>query len=260
MTQATRLLLNADLGESFGAWQMGADAQVMPLIDCANIATGFHASDPVTMRRTVALAVKHKVQIGAHPAYPDKEGFGRRAMQCSPEEITAMLLFQLGALHAMCLAEGGQLAYVKPHGALYHDMMRNPKVFDAILDALQAWNTDLPLVVLATAEIAALQERAQRRGISLWPEAFADRAYLASGQLVPRDQPGAVLVTKAAILAQVDTLATTGQVVTQDGPRIQVPAVTLCVHGDNDEAVALIADIRARIDLANQARATAQGE
>lgn len=139
------LLLNCDIGESFGAWRMGLDAEVMPFIDCANIACGFHASDPQIMRRTVALATQHDVRIGAHPAYPDLVGFGRRSMACSPDEVENMLLYQIGALDGICRAEGTQVRYVKPHGALYNDMMRQPELLRAVMSAIAAYAPSLPL-------------------------------------------------------------------------------------------------------------------
>ncbi|MBO6895651.1 MAG: LamB/YcsF family protein, partial [Roseibium sp.] len=145
-----RLLLNADMGESFGPWVMGLDHDVMPEVDLASIACGFHASDPDVMRRTVRLAAEHAVGIGAHPAYPDLVGFGRRAMVCSPAEIENLVLYQVGALAAMCRAEGTEVRYVKPHGALYNDMARIPEIFSAVARAITAYDPTLPLMTLAT--------------------------------------------------------------------------------------------------------------
>ncbi|MBF2937145.1 LamB/YcsF family protein, partial [Pseudomonas aeruginosa] len=144
------LLLNCDIGESFGAWSMGLDAEVMPLIDCANIACGFHAGDPGTMRRTVALAVEHGVRIGAHPGYPDLVGFGRRSLACSAQEVEDLLLYQIGALDGLCRAQGERVRYVKPHGALYQDMMRDPAILAAVLRALAAYDRTLPLMLMST--------------------------------------------------------------------------------------------------------------
>ncbi|MBE1188171.1 5-oxoprolinase subunit PxpA, partial [Escherichia coli] len=143
------LLLNCDIGESFGAWRMGLDAEVMPLIDCANIACGFHAGDPGTMRRTVALAVEHGVRIGAHPGYPNLVGFGRRSLACSAQEVEDLLLYQIGALDAFCRSLGTQVAYVKPHGALYNDLVGDDELLRAVLDACAAYRKGLPLMVLA---------------------------------------------------------------------------------------------------------------
>lgn len=147
-----RLLLNADVGESLGPWVMGNDPALMPLLDLANIACGFHASDQDTMRTTVRLAVEHGVTIGAHPAYPDLVGFGRRSMACTPEQVENLILYQLGALSAVCRAEGTQLHYVKPHGALYNDMARNQELLAAVMRGVSAFSQDLVLVVPATTD------------------------------------------------------------------------------------------------------------
>ncbi len=153
MTESTtRILLNCDMGESFGAWRMGDDTHAMPLIDQANLACGYHAGDPLTMQRTVRLAVEQGVSIGAHPAYPDLAGFGRRHMNCSPEEVHALVLYQIGALDAFCRAAGTQVAYVKPHGALYNDLVRDDALLCAVLDACAAYRKRLPLMVLALAD------------------------------------------------------------------------------------------------------------
>src|SRR5690554_3915237 len=242
------LLLNADLGESFGAWQMGNDKALMPLIDCANVATGFHASDPVTMQRTVALAIKHQVLIGAHPSYPDKEGFGRRSMACSSEEITAMVIYQVGALKAFCRAQGTILGYVKPHGALYNDMMHSQRVFEAVLRGVAAIDPSLPLVVLALPNLEKYMSDAAALNITLWPEAFADRAYTAEGQLKSRGQKGAVLSERGQIIEQARSIASQRSVRTENGSYIELPAVTLCVHGDNAESVATVAEIRSMLN------------
>ncbi len=149
MDKGRQLLLNCDMGESFGAWAMGADEQVMPWIDQASLACGFHAGDPLTMQRSVALAIRHGVAVGAHPAYPDLAGFGRRHLACSPAEIRALVLYQLGALDAFCQAARTRLAYIKPHGALYNDMVRDDTVLQAVLQACATFRTGLPLMVLA---------------------------------------------------------------------------------------------------------------
>ncbi|HFD3925714.1 TPA: 5-oxoprolinase subunit PxpA, partial [Pseudomonas aeruginosa] len=180
------LLLNCDIGESFGAWRMGLDAEVMPLIDCANIACGFHAGDPGTMRRTVALAVEHGVRIGAHPGYPDLVGFGRRSLACSAQEVEDLLLYQIGALDGLCRAQGTRVRYVKPHGALYQDMMRDPAILAAVLRALAAYDRTLPLMLMSTRDNTAARALGAAHGIELWFEAFADRAYDGAGYLVSR--------------------------------------------------------------------------
>ena len=239
--------LNCDIGESFGAWQMGLDAEVMPFIDCANIACGFHASDPSIMRRTVALAVEHDVLIGAHPAYPDLVGFGRRSMACSPAEIENMLLYQIGALEGMCRAEGTQVGYVKPHGAMYNDMMRNPQSLRAVMQAVARYNPELPLMLMSTRDNSASQALADEIGISLWFEVFADRAYDAAGMLVSRAQPGSVHHDAATIIKQATDLASGTALTASDGSSLTLRADTLCVHGDNAGSVAAVQQIRAAL-------------
>ncbi|WP_339487428.1 5-oxoprolinase subunit PxpA [Pseudomonas sp. EL_65y_Pfl2_R95] len=238
------LLLNCDIGESFGAWRMGLDAEVMPFIDCANIACGFHASDPSIMRRTVALAVSHQVKIGAHPAYPDLVGFGRRSMACSPQEIEDMLLYQIGALEGMCRAEGTQVSYVKPHGAMYNDMMRNPASLRAVMQAVARYNPELPLMLMSTRDNSASQQLADELGIKLWFEVFADRAYDAAGMLVSRSKPGSVHHDAETIIRQATDLATNTALIAEDGSALQLRADTLCVHGDNAGSIAAVQQIR----------------
>lgn len=240
--------LNCDMGESFGAWTMGMDEAVMPYVDCANIACGFHASDPSIMRRTVALAVNHDVMIGAHPAYPDLVGFGRRSMNCSAQEVEDMLLYQLGALEAICRAEGATLSYVKPHGALYNDMMRQPALLRAVMRAVAAFDASLPLMLLARRDNREAQSLAAEQGIPLWFEAFADRGYDGDGYLLPRSQPGAVHHDAEQILAQALTFARGEPLTASDGSDLYLQADSLCVHGDNAESVAVVARIRAAMD------------
>ncbi len=238
------LLLNADMGESFGPWVMGLDHQVMPHVDLANIACGFHASDPDVMRRTVRMAAEHSVGIGAHPAYPDLVGFGRRSMACSPAEIENLVLYQVGALAAMCRAEGTGIRYVKPHGALYNDMARTPGIFSAVARAIKAYDPELPLMTLATRDTSAIRELAREHGLTLWFEAFADRAYDGDGRLVSRTQPGAVHHDPNVILDQAQRIATGQPLTASDGNELTLEADTLCVHGDNEESVASVRAIR----------------
>ncbi|MBZ9567504.1 5-oxoprolinase subunit PxpA [Modicisalibacter tunisiensis] len=237
-------LLNCDMGESFGNWTMGLDEEVMPYVDCANIACGFHASDPDIMRRTVALAVASGVRIGAHPAYPDLQGFGRRSLACSPEEVEAMLLYQIGALDGICRAEGGRVAYVKPHGALYNDMARDPELLRGVMRAIRAYDPALPLLAMATADPAPTRALAEEMGVTLWFEAFADRAYDAGGHLVSRRRPGAVHHDPDVIVAQAVTLARGEPLIAEDGSQLRLSADTLCVHGDNAESIAAVRAIR----------------
>ena len=238
------LLLNADMGESFGPWVMGMDHAVMPHVDLANIACGFHASDPDVMRRTVRMAAEHSVGIGAHPAYPDLVGFGRRSMAFSAEEIENLVLYQVGALAAMCRAEGTEIRYVKPHGALYNDMTRDPEIFSAVARAIRAYGSGLPLMTLATRDTSSIRELARAQDLTLWFEAFADRAYDADGRLVSRSQPGAVHHDPGAILDQAQRIAKGQPLTASDGSELLLTADTLCVHGDNEESVASVRAIR----------------
>lgn len=227
--------LNCDMGESFGPWQMGADAALMPLIDMANIACGMHASDPVTMRATIALAREHGVAVGAHPGYPDKVGFGRRAFPLAGEELADYLLYQIGALHGLCRAQCLCLNHIKPHGALYLAMMREPDTLETIIRAVAAFDAALPLVVQAGTAAAneQLREQAAPHGVTLCFEAFADRAYQDDGQLVPRRETGAVHTSATAIIDQARALIDRGEVLTRSGQRLTITADTLCLHGDN---------------------------
>jgi UPF0271 protein len=247
-TRVSRLLLNCDMGESFGSWTMGLDAEVMPFIDCANIACGFHAGDPGIMRKTVALAVAHGVTIGAHPAYPDLVGFGRRSMACSAEEVRDLLLYQMGALEGICRAQGTRVAYIKPHGALYNDMMADPRTLRAVLEAVVAYDQQLPLMLMATADDSEAVALGREYGVTLWFEAFADRAYDPNGRLVSRRLPGAVHHDPARIVEQALRLARGEALTASDGSPVLLKAQTLCVHGDNDSSVAAVRQIRQALD------------
>lgn len=247
-----RLLLNCDMGESFGAWRMGLDEEVMPYVDCANIACGFHASDPLTMRRTVRLALDQGVRVGAHPAYPDLVGFGRRSMNCSAAEVEALLLYQIGALDGICRAEGGRISYVKPHGALYNDMMRQPPLLRAVMTAVHRYDPQMPLMLLARRDNSEAQTLAAELGLTLLFEAFADRAYDAQGYLLGRDQPGAVHQQPERILAQALAIARREPLATAGGPLV-LQADTLCVHGDNPESVAVVRQIVEALDALHPA-------
>lgn len=237
-------LLNCDMGESFGNYSLGLDSEVMPHVDCANIACGFHASDPHVMRRTVRLAVEHGVRVGAHPAYPDLMGFGRRSMACSAEEVEDLVLYQVGALAGICQAEGTTVSYVKPHGALYNDMARDPELLRAVMRAVRSYDPNLPLMLMATADPDPSQRLAEKEGIAIWFETFADRAYDARGHLVSRRLPGAVHHDQATIVAQAVSLARGEPLEAADGTLLQLPCDTLCVHGDNPESVAAVRAIR----------------
>lgn len=240
----SRLLLNCDMGESFGSWTMGLDAEVMPFIDCANIACGFHAGDPGIMRKTVALALKHDVQIGAHPAYQDLAGFGRRSMAYTAAELQDLLHYQLGALDGICRAQGTRIRYVKPHGAMYNDMMASPEQLRAVVHAVATYDAHLPLMLMATRDNREAQAIGDEYGVTLWFEAFADRAYDNAGRLVSRQLPGAVHHDADTIVRQALTLAAGQSLIASDGSALYLHANTLCVHGDNASSVAAVQRIR----------------
>ena len=249
-----RILLNCDMGESFGAWQMGADALAMPLIDQANLACGFHAGDPLIMQQSVLLAREHGVSIGAHPSYPDLQGFGRRHLACSAEEVEALVLYQLGALDAFCRAAGTQIDYVKPHGALYNDLLQRDDLLQAVLRACALYRAGLPLMLLARGGQHAgegnVRERrlAEAAGVPLLREAFADRAYLADGSLAPRRLPGAVHHQAERILEQALAIVRGEPFAALDGSWLRLEADSLCVHGDNAESLAVLRRLRAQLD------------
>jgi UPF0271 protein len=241
------MLLNCDLGESFGSWSMGMDEQVMPHIDQANIACGFHGGDPVTIRKTLLLAASYKVRVGAHPAYPDLVGFGRRSMDLSSDEIIASVLYQVSALDGMAASAGSTLGYVKPHGALYNDMMAKPTVRQAIMAAMANYHRPLVLMLQATPDAESHRKEAAALDLELSFEAFADRCYDDDGTLLARSKAGAVH-NREAMLAQVSQLKTYGTVTSVTGNTLHVTADTLCVHGDNMEGVQAIQAIRALVD------------
>ncbi len=254
-----RILLNCDMGESFGAWQMGDDALAMPLIDQANLACGFHAGDPLIMQQSVLLAREHGVSIGAHPSYPDLQGFGRRHLACSAEEVEALVLYQLGALDAFCRAAGTQIDYVKPHGALYNDLLQRDDLLQAVLRACARYRSGLPLMLLARGDQRAggdhqgdgnARERrlAEAAGVPLLREAFADRAYLADGSLAPRRLAGAVHHQAERILEQALAIARGEPFAALDGSPLRLAADSLCVHGDNAESLAVLRRLRAQLD------------
>lgn len=235
--------LNCDLGESFGSWTMGLDEQVMPYIDQANIACGFHAGDPLVMKKTLELAKRNKVSVGAHPGYPDLVGFGRRSMICSTDEIIALITYQIAAIDGVAKSLGITLSYVKPHGALYNDMMIKKEVRTAILFALSTYHRPLKLMLQATTNIEQHKNEAKEYNIDILSEAFADRCYDDDGKLLARTKTGAVH-TKEKMLKQVKQLIEQGSVTTNSGNILPLNADSLCVHGDNIEGVQAISAIR----------------
>ena len=236
--------LNCDMGESFGLWQLGMDEAVMPHIDMANIACGFHASDPVIMQQTVALAKHYNVAVGAHPGYPDLVGFGRRHISCTPDEIQAFILYQVGALAAFCKQQHIPLSYVKPHGALYNDMMQDETILIAILKGVAAFSPGLPLMLMAQVDNRRSETLAAQFNVPLLFEAFADRCYTDDGLLQSRNRQGAVFTEHSQIINQAIQLAQQGSVTSNNGNIIKLKADTLCVHGDNAQSIEAIAQIK----------------
>ena len=222
------------MGESFGAWHLGHDAAIMPFITSANIACGFHAGDPAVMKRTVRLALRHSVAIGAHPGLPDLVGFGRRNMDISAEEAFDITVYQLGALAAIVRAEGGALHHLKPHGALYNMAATNAALAEALAEAVYKVQPELTLYGLAGSE---LTKAGEKLGLRTAHEVFADRTYQADGTLTPRRQPDALLTDAAAATAQVLRLVTEGRVRSQQGPDVALRADTVCLHGDGAHAL-----------------------
>jgi 5-oxoprolinase (ATP-hydrolysing) subunit A len=238
-----RIDLNCDMGESFGAYTIGMDDAVMAHITSANIACGFHAGDPLVMDRTVKLATQQKVGIGAHPGYPDLLGFGRRPMACSKEEITQYVIYQVGALNGFCLAHGATLQHVKPHGALYLDAVENDAVARGVAAGILAVDPDLLFVALAGRKGEPMRRMGAELGLKVVYEAFPDRAYTPEGTLVSRKQPGAVISDPETVARRALDMAN-GFVIAVDGTRIDLEVHSLCVHGDNPAAVALVKTIR----------------
>jgi UPF0271 protein len=237
------LLLNCDLGESFGAWKMGLDDQVMPFIDQANIACGFHAGDPVVIKKTLLAAKRNNVVVGAHPSYPDITGFGRRSMKIPPMELIALLQYQIAALTGMASNLGIELAYVKPHGALYNDMMADGHIRSAVMEAIAECHQPLAFMLQATPDAETHREEAKAFGIEVLFEAFADRCYDDNGALLSRTKEGAVH-SKEKMLEQVIQLQQQGTVTTVSGHSLPLQADSLCVHGDNLAGVQAIEEIR----------------
>ncbi|QSP93807.1 5-oxoprolinase subunit PxpA [Marinobacter salinisoli] len=244
--------LNCDIGESYGAWTMGQDEAVMPLIDMANVACGFHAADPVVMRNTVALALAHDVEIGAHPSYHDLVGFGRRSISHTAEEIHALLLYQLGALDGICRAEGTEIRYVKPHGALNNDMMRDDELLLSVARAVASYRRDLPLMIPVTCRHTEQRTLIESCGVPVLLEAFADRAYTDEGLLLPRSETGAVHTDPETIVAQARSFADKRGVTSHSGQWLELPADSLCVHGDNEAALQAVKAIREALTTRRQ--------
>lgn len=233
--------LNSDLGEGYGAWKMGDDAAMLDIVSSANVACGFHAGDPLTILTTVREAASRGVAIGAHVAYPDRVGFGRRPMDIAPAELTADVIYQIGALQGICAAAGTRVSYVKPHGALYNTIAHDARQAAAVIEGIRAIDPALTLMGLAGAPILT---QAAEAGLATVAEAFADRAYTPAGTLLSRREAGAVLHDPDLIAARMLRLATEGMIKAVDGSPLRLQAGSICVHGDSPGAVAISVRIR----------------
>ena len=242
--------LNSDLGEGYGRWALGDDAAMLEVVTSANVACGFHAGDPATIERTVGTAVERGVAIGAQVSYPDLAGFGRREIDVAPADLTADVLYQLGALEAFTKAAGSRVRYVKPHGALYNRIARDPVQAAAVVEAIRRYDPALPLLTLPG---SAAMEAAREAGVPTVAEGFADRAYTGEGRLVSRREPGAVLHDPERVAARAVVMATEGRVETIDGGQVEVEVRSLCVHGDTPGAVDLARAVRAALEEAGVA-------
>ena len=239
--------LNADLGESFGQWTLGDDDALLDLVTSANVACGFHAGDPTVLRRTCERAAERGVVIGAQVGYRDLAGFGRRFIDVEPDDLTNDVLYQIGALEAFARVAGTQVHYVKPHGALYNAIVRHEAQAAAVVEAVRRYDPSLPVLGLPGSVWLRLAEEA---GLTVVPEAFADRAYTPEGTLVPRREPGAVLHDPEEVARRCVRMTTRGEVEAVDGSVVAVQAASLCVHGDSPGAVAMARAVRAQLEEA----------
>lgn len=233
--------LNSDLGESFGAYKIGLDEEVLKCVSSANIACGWHAGDPIVMRKTVEAAYKNGVGIGAHPGFPDIMGFGRRNMTVSPEEVKQYTIYQLGALYGFAKAVGAKIQHVKPHGAMYNMAAKDSKLAMAIIEGI--WEVDRELIVLGLAG-SEMINAAKEKGLKVANEVFADRAYNPDGTLVARSLPGSMIHDKKIAISRVIRMVTEGKVTAINGEDIDIKADSICVHGDNPEAIEFVTLIK----------------
>jgi len=241
--------LNADLGESFGAWTLGDDARLVEHLTSANLACGFHAGDFRVMEATVALCRDAGVAVGAQPGYPDLLGFGRRPMPFEPSEVESLVRYQIGALEAFCRAAGVEMQHVKPHGALYNQAAADPALARAIATAVAGFSRDLALFGLASSD--SMRSAATAVGLRFIPEAFADRRYLPDGSLQPRTEEGSVIHDPEAAAGQARMIAIEGAVVAVDGSRVSITAESICCHGDTPGAVVIAAAVRSALQAAD---------
>lgn len=237
--------LNSDLGESFGAYTIGMDEAVIAYISSANVACGYHAGDPLVMDKTVAAAAAAGVAVGAHPGFPDLQGFGRRNMVCTPKEVKAYVQYQLGALMAFTAAHGVRLQHCKPHGALYNMAAKDEALAMAIAEAVAAVDKDM---ILMGGSGSKMLEAGRKVGLRVASEVFADRAYQADGSLVPRSKPGAVIHDTEEAIVRTVKMVKEGKVIAITGEEVPLEAHSICVHGDNPSAVEFVKTIRARLE------------
>ena len=240
--------LNCDMGESFGAYSIGMDSAVIGYITSANVACGWHAGDPLVMDQTVKMAVDCGVGVGAHPGYPDLMGFGRRFMDCTPEEISQYVIYQVGALNAFCRANNTRLRHVKPHGALYLAAVESEDIALAVAEAIVTIDPDLMYVALAGEKGRMMTRIGEKVGLKVVYEAFPDRAYTSEGTLLSRRLPGAVIKYAKEVADRAVRMAAEGQVISVDGVCLDMDVQTLCVHGDNPAAVDLVKTIRETLE------------
>ena len=237
--------LNSDVGESFGRWVLGDDEAMLRIVTSANVACGFHAGDPSTLRTTCAHAVANDVRIGAQVGYRDLAGFGRRYVDAGTSELTDDVLYQIGALEALARVNGGAVRYVKPHGALYNAVVHHDDHARAVVDAVRAYDPSLPVLGLPGSRLLAHTENAGLRAVR---EAFADRAYTASGTLVSRREAGAVLQDPELVARRVLAMVRGEPITAIDGSRVSIAAESVCVHGDSPDAVAIARAVRDALD------------
>jgi len=243
----TYIDLNADLGESFGRWVLGDDAAMLDVVTSANIACGFHAGEALTLLAAVTGAAERGVTVGAQVSYRDLAGFGRRYIEMDAEELTAEIVYQIGALDGLARIAGTRVAYVKPHGALYNTVVHHAEQAAAVVSAVYRYDRSLPVLGLPGSEFLSA---ARRAGLPVVREAFADRAYTAEGTLVPRTEVGAVLHDPAIVAARTARLVTTGTIEADDGSVVQIEADSVCVHGDSPGAVAMAGAVRSALEAA----------
>lgn len=237
--------LNSDLGEGFGAWTLGDDDAMLELVTSANIACGFHAGDPTTLLATCESAATRGVRIGAQVGYRDLAGFGRRFIDVSPKDLTADVIYQVGALDGLARVAGSRVTYVKPHGALYNAIVHHRRQARAVVAAVVAYDSSLPVLGLPG---SVFLEEAREAGLDAVAEAFADRAYTAEGTLVPRTESGAVLHDPTLVAERVRRMVVDGELDAVDGSTLKVAAASVCVHGDSPAAVDMAVAIRALLE------------